>query len=235
MGGAVNAACKELMKKMEAQAAKVKGGSPDDWQAADGHVSNGKLSLTFAEIQRSLDPGVSLDGLGSYQPSRSHGSASFGGHDHWAPGVGAAEVEVDRDTGNVRLLKFVTVADAGIALHYPSARGQIEGGAVMGLGLALHEELYYQDGQLQNADPFQYRLPLMTDIPQTFNAIILENGDGPGPFGSKAIAQVSIPCVAPAIANAIYDAVGARLRSTPFTPEKLLRAMGVLGGEKPSV
>ena len=139
---------------------------------------------------------------------------------------------VDRETGEVRLLQYVTVADAGKAIHYPSAKGQIEGGAAMGLGLALHEELVYQDGQLQNADPFQYRLPLMSDIPESFRSIILENGDGPGPFGSKAIAQVSIPCVAPAIGNAIYDALGIRLRSLPITPEKVLRALGVLEGER---
>jgi len=228
MGGAVHAACTDLLQKITAQAAKIKGGKLEEWQAGGGQVWRGEVSLTFTDVQRSLDSGVSLEGRGSYQPSRSHGSASFGGHDHWAPGVGAAEVEVDRETGNVRLLQFVTVADAGIALHYPSAKGQIEGGATMGLGLALHEELHYQDGQLQNADPFQYRLPLMTDIPESFHAIILENGDGPGPFGSKAIAQVSIPCVAPAIGNAIYDAVGVRVRSTPFTPEKVLRALGVL-------
>ena len=232
MGGAVHAACTDLLQKIAAQAVKFKGGNPDEWQAGGGRAWRGEVSLTFAEVQRSMDSDVSIEGRGSYQPSRSHGSASFGGHDHWAPGVGAAEVEVDRETGNVRLLQFVTVADAGIALHYPSAKGQIEGGAIMGLGLALHEELHYQDGQLQNADPFQYRLPLMTDIPEIFRAIILENGDGPGPFGSKAIAQVSIPCVAPAIGNAIYDAVGVRIRSTPFTPEKILRAMGVLDGEK---
>jgi len=232
MGGAVHAACTDLLQKIAAQAAKINGGNPEEWQAGGGRVWRGEVSLIFTDVQRSLDSGVSLEGRGSYQPSRSHGSASFGGHDHWAPGVAAAEVEVDRETGHVRLLQFVTVADAGIALHYPSAKGQIEGGAAMGLGLALFEELHYQEGQLQNADPFQYRLPLMTDIPESFRAIILENGDGPGPFGSKAIAQVSIPCVAPAIGNAIYDAVGVRVRSTPFTPEKVLRALGVLEEKK---
>jgi len=232
MGGAVQAACTELLHKIAAQAAHIKGGNPEEWKAGSGKAWRGDVSLTFAEVHRDSDAGVAIQGLGSYQPTRSHGSASFGGHDHWAPGVAAAEVEVDRETGGVRLLQYVTVADAGKALHYPSAKGQIEGGAAMGLGLALHEELHYQDGQLQNADPFQYRLPLMTDFPESFRSVILENGDGPGPFGSKAIAQVSIPCVAPAIGNAIYDAVGVRLRSTPFTPEKVLRALGVLEAKK---
>src|SRR5438874_7141962 len=115
-----------------------------------------------------------------------------------------------------------------MALQYKAAVGQVEGGAIMGFGLALFEDLVYQDGQLENADPFQYRLPHMRDIPEPFDIVLVEHGDGPGPFGAKAIAQTSIPCVAPAIANAIYDAVGVRLTSTPFTPEKILRALGEL-------
>ncbi len=98
----------------------------------------------------------------------------------------------------------------------------------MGFGASLTEEMVYAEGQLLNADPFQYRLPLMSDVPEQFRTIILEHGDGPGPFGSKGIAQTSIPCVAPAIGNAIYDAVGVRLESIPFTPEKILRALGTL-------
>lgn len=231
MGGAVLAACNDLLNKIAAQTALLKGGKPEDWQAGAGRAWRGEISLTFAEVARGSDSGTPIQGRGSYQPTRT-GNSSFGGHDHWAPGVAAAEVEVDRETGEVRLLQFVTVADAGKALHYPSAKGQIEGGAAMGLGLALYEELVYQEGQLQNADPFQYRLPLMSDIPQSFSCIILENGDGPGPFGSKAIAQVSIPCVAPAIGNAIYDALGIRIRSLPITPEKILRALGVLEDER---
>ena len=77
-----------------------------------------------------------------------------------------------------------------------------------------------------NGDAFQYRLPLMGDIPQQFQSVMLENGDGPGPFGSKGIAQTSIPCVAPALSNAIYDAVGVRLNRIPFTPEAILRGLG---------
>ncbi|MBM2809883.1 MAG: putative oxidoreductase molybdopterin-binding subunit, partial [Chloroflexi bacterium] len=127
------------------------------------------------------------------------------------------------------VLQYAAVADAGKILHYQSARGQIEGGAVMGLGAALFEEMCYAEGQLLNADPFQYRLPLMSDVPEHFHTILLEHGDGPGPFGSKGIAQTSVPCVAPALSNAIYDAIGVQLDAIPFTPEKILRALGKLG------
>ncbi len=139
------------------------------------------------------------------------------------------EVEVDLETGEIRVLEYAAVADAGKALHYPSVKGQVEGGAIMGFGMALFEELRYEDGQLQNADPFQYRLPLLPDIPESFRVAILENGDGPGPFGAKGIAQTSIACTSPAIGNAICDAIGERIRSIPYTPEKILRALGKLG------
>ena len=92
--------------------------------------------------------------------------------------------------------------------------------------LSPFEETIYQDGQFQNGDPFQYRLPLMKDIPEEFHSSMLEKGDGPGPFGSKGMAQTSIVTVGPAIGNAIYDALGVRVRSLPITPEKVLRALG---------
>ena len=231
MGGAVQTACKDLLGKMAETAARAKGGRPEDWRVVDGKLSRDGLSLTFAEVAHELQGGEVLQATGAYKRTRA-GHNSFGGHDHWAPGIGAVEVEVDCETGEVRVLRYCAVADAGKLLHYHSAKGQIEGGAVMSFGMALYEELIYQEGQLQNADAFQYRLPLMSDIPESFGSIFVENEDGPGPFGSKALAQVSIPCAAPAIANAIYDAVGVRIRSLPLSPEKILRALGKIASQK---
>ena len=125
-------------------------------------------------------------------------------------------------------MTYAALADAGTIMHYHSARGQIEGGAILGLGATLFEEVAYGEGQLLNADPFQYRLPQLGDIPEDFQTIILEAEKGPGPFGAKGIANTSIGCVAPAVGNAIYDAVGVRISSLPFTPEKVLRALGTL-------
>jgi CO/xanthine dehydrogenase Mo-binding subunit len=172
--------------------------------------------------------GVSLKGIGSYRYTPSRDKAFGGGVEHWSPGAAAAEVEIDLETGEVRVLQFAAVADAGKAIHSVSAKRQIEGGAVMGFGIALSEELVYQEGQLQNADAFQYRLPQMGDLPEAYYSGMIENGDGPGPFGAKAMSQTSIPCVAPAIGNAIFDAIAVHVRSTPFTSEKVLRALGKL-------
>ena len=94
----------------------------------------------------------------------------------------------------------------------------------LGMGIALFEEMLYQDGDLSNGDAFQYRLPQMRDVPARFTTSMLENGDGPGPFGAKAMAQTSLPCAVPAIANAIRQATGIRLEAAPFGPERVLKA-----------
>lgn len=223
MGTAVRIACDRLKGRLAEMAAAAEGGSPQEWQVEEGRLRREGQVVSLGEVAAKAPGGV-IESTGSYErPDVS--DVSFGSHDHWSPGVAAAEVEVDRQTGEVRVIRYAAVADAGKVLHYHSAKGQIEGGAVMGYGAALTEEMCYAEGQLLNADPFQYRLPQMGDIPEDFDVTLIENGDGPGPFGSKGIAQTSIPCAAPAIGNAIYDAVGVRLTSTPFTPEKVLRAL----------
>lgn len=227
MGTAVRNACEGLKREIARAAAQMKGGSPGEWVVSNGRASRGPECLTFAELARSLKPGDVVQAVGSYDRGPVPNS-SFGSHDHWSPGVAAAEVEVDRETGEIRVLQYAAVADAGKVLHYHSAKGQIEGGAVMGFGAALTEEVRYEEGQLLNGDAFQYRLPLMIDIPERLHIAMLENGDGPGPFGSKGIAQTSIPCVAPALCNAIFDATGVRLTRIPFTPEAILRGLGAL-------
>jgi CO/xanthine dehydrogenase Mo-binding subunit len=170
--------------------------------------------------------GGSLRAVGGYSYPPSEDKA-FGGMDHWAAGAAAAEVEVDLDTGEVRVARYAAVADVGRAIHRQSTIGQVEGGAALGLGGAMFEELVYAEGELLNADAFQYRLPTMRDYPP-FQTFLIENGEGPGPFGAKGMAQTSLPCVAPAIGNAIYAAIGVPVRSTPFSPEKILRALGAL-------
>jgi len=231
MGNAVRAACEDLKQKLVAAAVRAKGGSPEEWILADGYLWRGEARFSFAEIVKAFEyafSAVSFKGMGSYTYTLSADRVFLGGVEHWAPGAAAAEVEVDLETGEVRVIQFAAVADAGKAVHYQSAKRQIEGGAVMGFGIALFEEMLYQDGQLLNADAFQYRLPLMRDMPQAYYSLMVENGDGPGPFGAKAMSQTSIPCVAPAIGNAIRDAIGVHIHSTPFTAEKVLRALGKL-------
>jgi CO/xanthine dehydrogenase Mo-binding subunit len=226
MGKAVENACENLRRELTALVCEMKGGSPNEWRVAEGRLWRAENSFPFAEIVRVLGGDASLKAIGAYSAPATEKGSAFTGMGHWAPSAAAAEVEVDRETGEIRVLQFSVIADAGRALHYPSAKAQVEGGVVMGFGHALFEEVIYQDGRILNADPFQYRLPVMAEIPEAFYASMLENQDGPGPFGSKGMSQTSIVTVAPAIGNAIYDAVGVRVRSLPITPEKILRAMG---------
>ena len=210
-------------------AAQLKGGSPDEWTVVQGHVCRAERSFSFGEIVGLLGPDATIKSMGAYRaPPVQVDSSSFAGMDHWAPSAAIAEVEVDPDTGEFEVLQYAVAVDAGEMLHYKSAIAQLLGGAVMGFGHALFEEVVYSDGQILNGDPFQYRLPVSKDLPISMQTSVMEGGDGPGPFGSKGMSQTTIVTVAPAIGNAIYDAVGARVRSLPITPEKILAALGKL-------
>jgi len=228
MGNAVHNACNDLKRDLLGIAAQAKGGKAEEWQLIQGRLCWGETSFAIADIIRLIGGGVVLKAVGYHSVPPMVKDSAFAGMDHWAPSGAAVDLEVNRDSGELRILGYAVIADAGKAIHYPSAKSQVDGGAVMGFGHALFEETIYQEGQFQNGDPFQYRLPVMEDIPQNFYSSMLEKGDGPGPFGSKSMAQTSIVTVGPAIGNAIYDALGVRIRSLPITPEKILRAMGKL-------
>ncbi|HUK40640.1 MAG TPA: xanthine dehydrogenase family protein molybdopterin-binding subunit [Candidatus Acidoferrales bacterium] len=226
MGNAVYDACVKLKQELFSLAAQAKGGKPEEWQLIQGRLCWGETSFSISEIIRALGGSAVLKCVGHNKVPITVKDSAFAGMDHWAPSGAAIDLEVNANTGELRILGYSVIADAGKALHYPSAKAQTDGGAVMGFGHALLEETIYQEGQLQNGDPFQYRLPVMKDIPEVFYSSMLEKGDGPGPFGSKGMSQTSIVTVAPAIGNAIYDALGVRVRSLPISPEKILRAMG---------
>lgn len=143
----------------------------------------------------------------------------------WEIGIGGAEVEVDEMTGDVRVVKYVSLTDAGRMLHPLHCRGQNEGAAVFGLGLSLFEELSYEDGQLMNPNLVDYRLPRFRDLPREFRTTVVEEGGGPGPYGAKGLGEGGILPVAPAICNAVYDAVGVRIREVPLKGERVWRAV----------
>ena len=226
MGNAVHDACTKLKQELFSLGAQAKGGKPEEWQLIQGRLCWGETSFSISEIMGALGGNAVLKCVGHNRVPVTVKDSAFAGMDHWAPSGAAIDLEVNANTGELRILGYSVIADAGKALHYPSAKAQTDGGAVMGFGHALFEETIYQEGQLQNGDPFQYRLPVMKDIPEVFYSLMLEKGDGPGPFGSKGMSQTSIVTVAPAIGNAIYDALGVRVRSLPISPEKILRAMG---------
>jgi xanthine dehydrogenase molybdenum-binding subunit len=142
----------------------------------------------------------------------------------YAYGAHGVEVEVDRQTGRVRIVNYVAAHDVGKAINPMLLEGQISGGGVMGLGYALSEKMVYKNGRLMNANYLDYKLLTAKDIPP-MQAVIVETDEKDGPFGAKGIGEPGLVPTAPAIANAIYDAVGVRIKDLPITPEKVLAAL----------
>jgi CO/xanthine dehydrogenase Mo-binding subunit len=141
-------------------------------------------------------------------------------------GFGGAEVEVDRDTGVVELLRYASEADVGFAINWPACKAQDEGSVVMGIGHTFFERLEFSAGELINASSSEYRLPGIENLPsEEFTALLREDLNGPGPYGSKGAGESGIIPVAPAIANAIAAAAGIRIRDLPLTPERVWRAL----------
>ncbi|TMD45097.1 MAG: xanthine dehydrogenase [Chloroflexi bacterium] len=136
-----------------------------------------------------------------------------------------AEIEVDTETGVVRVLKAISAVDAGRVINPITAEGQIEGGATQALGYGVCEEMLYdQHGALLTTNLSDYRIYSAPDMPQ-METYIVETSDPYGPFGAKAIAEIPIDGMAPAVANAVADALGIRIRQIPLTPERVLRAI----------
>ena len=139
-------------------------------------------------------------------------------------GAHAVEVAVDTETGQVRVLKSVACHDVGRAINRAAVEGQIEGGSYQGMGYALLEEYVVKEGRPQSVTLSEYLIPTAMDFSPT-KAIVLESGTGLGPFGAKGIGEPSLTPAAPAVANAVADAIGVRVHELPITPEKVLEAL----------
>lgn len=144
------------------------------------------------------------------------GAYSFGAH--------AAHVEVDVDTGKVKILDYVAAHDLGRAINPMAVRGQIIGGVSQGIGYALTEELLFKEGKILNPTFHDYKVPFAKDTPP-IKTILVETVDPMGPFGAKGLSETNLNPVAAAIANAVYDAIGVRFKSLPITPEKILESL----------
>jgi 4-hydroxybenzoyl-CoA reductase subunit alpha len=142
-----------------------------------------------------------------------------------------AEVSVDQETGEVAVHKVWAAHDCGRALNPVSVEGQIIGSVWMGMGQALTEEMVWKDGMLMNPGMLEYRSPSAAESPE-IEPIIVESIDPEGPFGAKECSEGSLAAIIPAIANAIYDAVGVRLHESPFTPERVLAALRAQKNQK---
>jgi 4-hydroxybenzoyl-CoA reductase subunit alpha len=196
---------------------KRKEDAPKDW-------------MTFEEaVVAAIDFHGALTGTGSYAPppearGGKHKGAGVGPSPAYSYSAQVAEVSVDEETGEVTVHKVWAAHDCGRALNPVSVEGQIIGSVWMGMGQALTEEMAWKDGMLMNPGLLEYRSPSAVESPEV-EPIIVESVDPEGPFGAKECSEGSLAATIPAIANAIYDAVGVRLHECPFTPERVLAAL----------
>jgi CO/xanthine dehydrogenase Mo-binding subunit len=194
--------------------------------------------MTFEEaVVAAIDFHGALSGTGSYAPpSEARGGkykgAGVGPSPAYSYSAQVAEVSVDEDTGEVTVHKVWAAHDCGQALNPVSVEGQVIGSVWMGMGQALTEEMIWKDGLLMNPGLLEYRSPSSVESPEV-EAIIVESIDPEGPFGAKEASEGSLAATIPAIANAIYDAVGIRLHESPFTPERVLAALRAQRNAKP--
>jgi 4-hydroxybenzoyl-CoA reductase subunit alpha len=186
--------------------------------------------MSFEEsVVAAIDFHGALTGTGSYAPPQQarggkHKGAGVGPSPAYSYSAQVAEVSVDEETGEVTVHKVWAAHDCGRALNPVSVEGQIIGSVWMGMGQALTEEMVWKDGMLMNPGLLEYRSPSSIESPAV-EPIIVESVDPEGPFGAKECSEGSLAATIPAIANAIYDAVGVRLHETPFTPERVLAAL----------
>jgi CO/xanthine dehydrogenase Mo-binding subunit len=231
MGKAVQLAAQDIQRQLRQIAAKEYGVPEDSISFADGKVRLPETALDYAEVmfKRFGMQGGTLVGDGQVKTSVKDEYGEKSTSAFWFLAAGGAEVEVDIETGKFRLIKYATAVDVGKALNPLACRQQLAGAAITGIGQAIFEEIAYDNGQLINPNLVDYVLPSLGDMPAVIDSITVETPDRNGPFGAKGIGESALIPVAPAIANAIYDAVGVRIKDLPIKAEKIYLALA--GGE----
>ncbi len=230
-------ACLEAAKNMRAQifqrVAKKFGCDAAVLDARDDFIfsaDDSRLRVRFDEaVAMALDFHGALVAKGTYAPPEEarggqHKGAGVGPSPSYSYSAQVAEVSVDTETGRVQVHSIVAAHDCGKALNPMTVEGQIEGSVYMGMGQALQEEMVWNKGRLMNPTLLEYRIPSTLETPE-IESIIVESIDPEGPFGAKEAGEGSLAATIPAIANAIYDAVGVRINTLPITPEKILAAL----------
>jgi xanthine dehydrogenase molybdenum-binding subunit len=223
---AIYNACESILNEMKALAADQLKLNEDDIEYADGAFSakgNPETTLSWDELaSRSRTRGTGpISGYGT--SGRLKGAPAFAAH--------LADVEVDPDTGKVKILRYTCFQDVGKAINPAMVEGQIQGGAVQGLGWALSEYYHYEDGKLRNPTLLDYRMLTALDLPMVDTEIVEVPADD-SPYGARGVGEVPIIPPAAAVESAIYRAVGVRMTQLPMTPERVFWALHGDGSEK---
>jgi 4-hydroxybenzoyl-CoA reductase subunit alpha len=238
----------DLATRRGAQAAAPSNGGATVAGRVEGQILRGSVQQKRAEtspkdcmsfeeaVVAAIDFHGTLTGTGSYVPPQEarggkHKGGGVGPSPAYSYAAQVADVTVDEETGVVTVNKIWASHDCGRALNPVSVEGQVIGSVWMGLGQALEEEMVWKDGLLMNPGLLEYRSPSAVESPEV-ECIIVESVDPEGPFGAKECSEGSLAATIPAISNAIYDAVGVRMREVPFTPERVLAALRAKKNDK---
>ncbi len=228
MGTAVLRACQDIHAKIRSMAARLEGVDEAQIRVERGEVHIGDRTLPIADVvKRGLGRlGGEIIGVGEMRKDAEPDHPLGGTAAFYEFNATAVEVDVDRETGDILISRYVTVSDVGKALNPLQVRGQDEGAAVMGLGHTLMEHyIWDDDGRIRNLGAIDYRIPTSMDLPAEMASDIVENADGPGPYGSKGMSEGALLPVAPAVAAAVTDATGVVIRDLPLSPERVWRAL----------
>jgi carbon-monoxide dehydrogenase large subunit len=242
MGNAVREAAADVKKKLFHLAAKQLKADPEDLAARNGIIfvkETPERQIPISQVDmggKYMGKGAPIIGSGTFSVPEATpldpetGQGTFSSL-FWSYAAQTAEVEVDTTTGKVEVLKIVAAHDTGRVINPLKASQQIQGGVVMGVGYTLLEELIVQEGKPLNPNLRDYRIPTSLDAPE-ISPIFIEDPHERGPYGAKGIGEPALSATPAAIGNAIYDAIGIRIKDLPITPEKILKALKEKGVKK---
>jgi CO/xanthine dehydrogenase Mo-binding subunit len=232
MGNAVAAAAKDARAQLLRIAAAVLKTDVSELECRDGGVvMRSGVRMTFREVMaaRFAMQAGNIIGVGSFAPPYEKPDQATGQSRQitpfWMLGGAGAEIEVDTETGQIRVTKLVNVGDAGSPINPDIVERQLVGAGTMQFGFTLFEEMVFNEGQVVNASFADYKIPGMLDIPENLTGEMVEVPHRDGPFGAKGVGETGMFCVSPALGNALYNAIEVRLTEMPLTPERVLRAL----------
>jgi CO/xanthine dehydrogenase Mo-binding subunit len=228
MGNAVLAACREIQARLRSMAARLHGVAEETIGVAHGVVRLPDRELPIREVLvaglGSL--GGELIGLGEARKEADPDHPLGGAAAFFELNCTAVEVEVDEETGDIDIVRHAIVSDVGTAINELQVRMQDEGAAIQGLGHTLLERYIFDDeGRIRNLGAIDYRIPTSMDLPRDMISELVENSDGPGPYGAKGMSEGALLPVAAAVAGAVADATGVVIHDLPLSPERVWRAL----------
>lgn len=232
MGNAVRLAAEHAREQLIAVAADALNAELENLELQNAAVvsrSGDQITLREIMLARFGMQAGNIIGVGSFTPTHAKADPQTGQSANvtpfWMVGGTGAEIEVDTETGHIRVIKLINTGDVGCAINPEIVKRQLNGAGVMQMGFTLFEQMLLDDGQVINASLADCKIPGFLDIPEETVAEFIEVPHPRGPFGAKGMGETGTFAVSPAIGNALYDAVGVRILEMPLTPEKVLRAI----------